>query len=75
MARNLAAHGRVAKAAEEAERAAQEHTEKVEAAVAAVKARTESRLAKKGYGRTIADSALEQIAYRLKRELRGPDDT
>lgn len=74
VARNLAAQQLVAETASQAEQEAEEHRESVEAAIKGVKHRTAQRLARKGFGRSMADAALEQIEARLRRELEDPHD-
>lgn len=69
IARNLAAQRRVVRAADEAAETAVASREQTIAAVDGMKQRTQARLAKRGYGRRAADSALEQMADRVKREL------
>lgn len=69
IARNLAAQRRVVRAADEAAKDAAASREQTIAAVDGMKQRTQARLAQPGYGRRMADSALEQMADRVKREL------
>ncbi len=69
IARNLAAQRRVARVADAAVKDAAASREQTIAAVDGMKQRTQARLAQRGYGRRAADSALEQMADRVKREL------
>ncbi len=70
IARNLLAQEMAATASEGAVHAADENREHVLAAVDGMKQRTkERRIARPGYGRRAADSALEQMADRVRREL------
>lgn len=70
IARNLLAQQRAGAASEGAARAAADNREGVLAAVDGLKQRTKARRASvPGYGRRAADSALEQMAERVKREL------
>lgn len=70
IARNLLAQQRAGAASDGAAEAAADNRESVLAAVDGLKQRTQTRRAgPRGYGRRMADSALEQMADRVKREL------
>ncbi len=70
IARNVLAQQRAGAASDGAAQAAADNREGVLAAVDGMKKRTKARQGgPPGYGRRAADSALEQMADRVKREL------